>query len=146
MKTREHLLIAEADNPNALLAEVRRPLFVIIILMLMACTVEFDTQTTFWTIEIKNEWPDTLLSAEFQSACATPLQCSPKGCFSRRQIIAQSFTLLFLFSGISFGCLVAHKTLLYNNDKRIRLLFDYRPHPQPLPLMGGERLHTQISN
>ena len=145
MKTGEHLLIAEADNSNALLAEVHRPLFVIIILMLMACTIELDTQPTFRTIEIKNEWPDALLSAEFQSADTTPLQCSPKGCFSRRQIVAQNFTLLFLFSGISFGCLVAHKILLYNNDKRIRLLFDYRPHPQPLPLKGGERLRKDYN-
>ena len=142
MKTREHLLIAEADNPNALLAEVCRPLFVIIVLMPMACTVEFDTQSTFGTIEVKNERPDTLLSAEFQSAGTAPLQCLPKGCFSRRQIVAQRFTLLFLFGGISFGSLVVHKTLLWNNDKRERLLLDYRPHPQPLPLKGGERLRT----
>ena len=139
-KTGEHLFIAEANNPYALLAEVRRPLFVIIVLMAMACTVKFDAQPMLGTIEVKDEWADALLAAKFQSTCATPLQCSPESCFSGRHIIAKSLALLFLFGGISFGGLVVHKILLLNNGKMEELLFDYRPHPQPLPLKGGERL------
>ena len=139
-KTGEHLFIAEAYNPYALLAEVRRPLFVIIVLMAMACTVKFDAQPMLGTIKVKDEWADALLAAKFQSTCATPLQCSPESCFSGRHIIAKSLALLFLFGGISLGGLVVHKILLLNNGKMEELLFDYRPHPQPLPLKGGERL------
>ena len=141
MKAREYQLIAEADNSNALLTEVNRPLFVIIILMPMTFTVKFDAQPMLRTIEIKNEWPDTLLATKFQSACTTPLQCSPEHCFGRRHIIAQSLALVFLFGVVSLGGLVMHRIYLYNG-KMGELLFDYRPHPRPLPLKGGERLRT----
>ena len=145
-KTGEHLFIAEAYNPYALLAEVRRPLFVIIVLMAMACTVKFDAQPMLGTIEVKDEWADALLAAKFQSTCATPLQCSPESCFSGRHIIAKSLALLFLFGGISLGGLVVHKILLLNNGKMEGLLFDYRPHPPTPPLEGRGAASALISH
>ena len=91
------MLITEAQDTNALPAEIFRSFFIVFILVIVACAIEFYSKSALRTIEVKNERPDTLLTTKFQTTDSTTFQGTPKCSLGGGHVISQSFAKRSLF-------------------------------------------------
>ena len=108
----------------------------------MAGTIEFYAKPIPWAVEVKNIRAYTLLTTKFHAASPTTLQGTPERSFCCGHVVAKSLAIIFLFCSVCFSCRIVHRGFSCNNVEICGILFSYRPHPQPLPLKGGECLRS----
>ena len=108
----------------------------------MAGTIEFYAKPIPWAVEVKNIRAYTLLTTKFHAASPKTLQGTPERSFCCGHVVAKSLAIIFLFCSVCFSCRIVHRGFSCNNVEICGILFSYRPHPQPLPLKGGECLRS----